>query len=119
MAGGANTNPSLKGDCRNHVSVIDQIGQARLDKLQSASRVRKDRHMFSDRRPPYSSLAPVLASGHVARFPDQPKVLVPNDEGSLRMGDEGCPNERRSVDDATGYSREEEEADSMGCEEAS
>ena len=75
--------------------------------------------MISDRRLPFSSLAPGLTSGHVARFPDQPKVLSPNDEGSLRMGDEGCPNESQSVDDATGYSREEEEVDSMGCEEAS
>jgi len=25
----------------------------------------------------------------LARFPDQPKVLSPNDDGSLRMGDEG------------------------------
>jgi hypothetical protein len=75
--------------------------------------------MISDRRLPSSSLRPVLASDHVARFHDQPKVLVPNDEGSLRMGDEGCPNESRSVDDATGYSREEEEGDSMGREEAS
>jgi hypothetical protein len=73
--------------------------------------------MISDRRLPFSSLAPVPASGHVARFPDQPKVLGPNDEGSLRMGDEGCPNESQRVDDATGYSKEEEEADSIGCEE--
>jgi hypothetical protein len=74
--------------------------------------------MISDRRPPFSSLAPVLASGHVAPFPDQPKVLSPNDEGSLQMGDEGCPNESQSVDDATGYSKEEEEeADSIVCEE--
>ena len=73
--------------------------------------------MISDRRPPFSSLAPVLALGHVAPFPDQPKVLSPNDEGSLQMGDEGCPNESQSVDDATGYSKEEEEADSIGCEE--
>ena len=56
---------------------------------------------------------------HVAQFPDQLRVFVPNDEGSLRMGDEGCPNETQSVDDATGYSREEEEADSGACEEAS
>jgi hypothetical protein len=76
--------------------------------------------MIPNRRPPFPSLPPVLASGNVARFPDQPKVLVPNDEGSLRMGDEGCPNESQSVDDATGYSREEEEeADSLGYEEAS
>jgi hypothetical protein len=74
--------------------------------------------MIPNRKLPFSSLPPVLASGHVALFPDQP-ILVPNDEGSLRMGDEGCPNESQSVDDATGYSREEEEADSMGCEEAS
>jgi hypothetical protein len=53
-------------------------------------------------------------------FPTKPKVLVPNNEGSLRMGAaEGCPNESQSIEDATGYSREEEEADSMGCEEAS
>jgi hypothetical protein len=57
--------------------------------------------MVSDRRIPFSSLAPVLASGHVARLPDQPKVLSSNDEGSLRMGDEGCPNERPNVDDAS------------------
>ena len=63
--------------------------------------------MISDRRLPFSSLAPVLASGHVARFPDQPKVLSPNDDGSLRMGDEGCPNESPSVGDATAYSKEE------------
>jgi len=75
--------------------------------------------MIPNRRLLFSSLPPVPASGHGARFPDQPKVLVPNDEGSLRMGDEGCPNENQRVDDATGYSREEEEADSMGCEEAS
>jgi len=55
----------------------------------------------------------------LARFPDQPKVLSPNDDGSLRMGDEGCPNESPRVDDATGYSKEEEEADSIACEEAS
>jgi hypothetical protein len=35
------------------------------------------------------------------------------------MGDEGCPNESPRVDDATGYSKEEEEADSIACEEAS
>jgi hypothetical protein len=72
--------------------------------------------MISDRRLPFSSLAPSLTSGHVARFPDQPKVLSPNDEGSSRMGDEGCPNESQSVDDTTRYSKEEE-ADSIGCEE--
>jgi hypothetical protein len=76
--------------------------------------------MISDRRFPFSSPPSVLASGHGARFPDQPKVLAPNEEGSLRMGDEGCPNETQSVDDATGYSKEEEEeADSIACEEPS
>lgn len=114
----ANHVPALPED-RGHrkVRIIDQIGSARLDTLQSASRVRKNRHMISDRRLPFSSLAPILPSGHVPRFPDQPKVLGPNDEGSLRMGDEGCPNESQSVNDATGYSKEEEDADSIGCEE--
>ena len=60
-----------------------------------------------------------LMSGDLARFPDQPKIPGPNDDAPSRMGDEGCPNESQSVDDATGYSREEEEANSLGCEEAS
>jgi hypothetical protein len=40
-------------------------------------------------------------------------------KAALRMGDEGCPNESLSVDDATGYSKteEEEEANSNGCDE--
>jgi hypothetical protein len=58
-------------------------------------------------------------SGSVSRFADQLKVHLPDDEGSSRMGDEGCPNENPSVDDATGYSKEEEdeEATSLSCEE--
>ncbi|PYY11583.1 MAG: hypothetical protein DMG69_03600 [Acidobacteria bacterium] len=32
------------------------------------------------------------------------------EEASSRMDDEGCPNESPSVDDATGYSQEEEDA---------
>ena len=74
--------------------------------------------MFSARRLRFKG--PPRTAGVVARFPDEPKVLSPNDDGSLPMGDEGCPNESPSVDDATGYSKEEEEeADSIACEEAS
>jgi hypothetical protein len=47
---------------------------------------------------------------------DVPRLFGPGDEAS-RMGDEGCPNETPSVDDATGYSKEEEEATSVNCEE--
>ena len=50
-----------------------------------------------------------LVSGGVRRFSDKPKVHCPNDESSSRMNDEGCPNESLSVEDATGYSKEEEE----------
>ena len=77
--------------------------------------------MISDRRLPFSSLPYVLASDAMSLdFPTSPKVLVPNDEGSSRMGDEGCPNESPSVDDATGYLKEEEEeADPIACEEPS
>ena len=73
--------------------------------------------MASDKRVtfPQSSLFPF--SGDVPRFSDQPKVHRPDDEGCSRMGDEGCPNEDPSVDDATGYSKEEEEATSVSCEE--
>ena len=73
--------------------------------------------MVSGRKVPSPSLPLIVISGDVARFPD-PKVLYPDGEGSTRMGDEGCPNESQRVEDATGYSREEEEANSIGCEEA-
>jgi hypothetical protein len=72
--------------------------------------------MVSDKRVPFPSPR-FIFSGDVPRFSDQPKVHRPNDEGSSRMGDEGCPNENPSVDDATGYSKEEEEATSVSCEE--
>jgi len=55
----------------------------------------------------------------VARRLDQPLVNRQGDDGSSsRMGDEGCPNESPSVEDATGYSIEKEESESM-AEEAS
>lgn len=72
--------------------------------------------MDSARKVP--SLSPlVVISGDSTRFPLQPEVLGQNDGGSSRMGDEGCPNEGPSVDDATGYSREEEELNAGNCEE--
>jgi len=52
----------------------------------------------------------VLVSGDVPRFSDQPKVHRLNDDSSSRMNDDGCPNENPSVEDATGYSNEEEGA---------
>jgi hypothetical protein len=56
------------------------------------------------------SLPLVLMSGDVPGFSDQPKVRRPIDDSSSRMNDDGCPNESPSVEDATGYSNEEEEA---------
>ena len=56
----------------------------------------------------------------VARFPVPLTVNRRSDDGSSsRMGDEGCPNEGPGVDDATGYSREEEEVEAMPREEVS
>jgi len=66
--------------------------------------------MVADKSVPVPSPPLVLVSGDVPRFSDQPKVHRPNDESSSRMNDEGCPNESPSVEDATGYSKEEEEA---------
>jgi|SRR5579864_558882 len=55
----------------------------------------------------------------VARRLDQPLVnRQVDDASSSRMGDEGCPNESQSVQDATGYSIEPEEIEAM-AEEAS
>jgi DNA-directed RNA polymerase subunit M/transcription elongation factor TFIIS len=55
----------------------------------------------------------------VAQRLDQRSVNRQGDDGSSsRMADEGCPNESPSVEDATGYSIEQEEVESM-AEEAS
>jgi hypothetical protein len=66
--------------------------------------------MVADKSVPVPPPPLVLVSGDVPRFSNQPRVHHPNDESSSRMNDEGCPNESPSVDDATGYSQEEEEA---------
>ncbi len=50
-----------------------------------------------------------LVSGDVPRLFDRPKVHRPNDDRSSRMNDDGCPNDNPSIEDATGYSNEEEE----------
>jgi hypothetical protein len=66
--------------------------------------------MVSAKRVPCSPPPPLFfVSGDVPRFSDQLNVLHP--------GDEGNPNEDPSGDDATGYSKEEEEATSVSCEE--
>jgi hypothetical protein len=72
--------------------------------------------MVFARKVPSSSPPLVVISGDMPRSPAQPKVHR-SDEESSRMGDEGCPNESPSVEDATGYSREEEEVNAMSCEE--
>ena len=72
--------------------------------------------MISRKNIPLASLPTVLVSADILRFPEPPKILGPNDEGSLRMSDEGCPNENPRMDDATGYSKEEE-ANSLDCDE--
>jgi|HubBroStandDraft_2_1064218.scaffolds.fasta_scaffold421419_1 hypothetical protein len=66
--------------------------------------------MLADKSVPLPPAPLVLVSRDVPRVSDQLKGRRPNDEGSSRMNDEGCPNESRSVDDDTGYSQEEEEA---------
>ncbi len=55
-----------------------------------------------------ASSPPLIAiSSEVTRFPVHPNVQSSTDEASSQMGDEGCPNESQSVEDATGYSIEE------------
>jgi len=99
------------------MSVIEQTEPRWFGMVQSVSFVRKVGYMVSDKRVPLPSSSLFLVSRDVPRFPDQPKVHRPNNEGSSRMGDEACPNESPSVDDATGYSKEEEEATSVSSEE--
>ncbi len=65
--------------------------------------------MVSDKGVPFPPPPLFVVSGDVPRFSDQPKVHRPKDEGSSRMIEEGCPNENPSIDDATGYSKGEEE----------
>jgi hypothetical protein len=55
--------------------------------------------MVTDQRDQFPRL--VVVPDEVLRFPDQPKVFRTNDEGPLRMADEGCPNESPRIDDAT------------------
>lgn len=92
------------------MSVIEQTGQSWFGKVQSVSFVRKAGYLVSDKRVTRSQPPPLfLLSGDVPRFSDQPKVYGREEEASSRMYDDGCPNENSTVDDATGYSREEEE----------
>jgi hypothetical protein len=65
--------------------------------------------MGADMSVPLPPPALALVSGDVPRFSDRPKVHRPNDDSSSRMNDDDCPNEKPSVEDATGYSNEEEE----------
>lgn len=100
-----------KCGCRSNLSIIDQIGNS-----YSCNPKRND---IQSERLPYMvfNIRPPL--GDVAQFLNRSKVCRSNDdEGSSRMGDEGCPNERQSTDDA-GYSKreEEEEANSNACDE--
>jgi hypothetical protein len=74
--------------------------------------------MASDKRVTFPPTPLFLFSGDVPQFSDQSKVHLPNNEDSSRMGDEGGPNESPSVDDATGYSKEEEEATAVSGEES-
>jgi len=103
---------------RSNVSVIEQTGQSCLGKVQSGSFVRKVGYMVCDKRVPVPPSSLFLVCRDVPPSPDQPKVHRPNNEGSSRMVDEGCPNESPSVHDATGYSKKEEEEDtSVSCGE--
>ena len=61
------------------------------------------------KRIPFPPL-PFAVLGEVVRFPDQPTAgRLDADGSSSRWGDESCANESPSVDDATGYSKEEED----------
>ena len=99
------------------MSVIEQTGQPWFGKVQSVSFARKAGYMTPDKRVTFPPTALFLFSGNVPQFSDQSKVHRPYNEDSSRMGNEGCPNESPSVDGATGYSKEEEEATSVSCEE--
>jgi hypothetical protein len=75
--------------------------------------------MIFDIRHPFTMPPLFVVPGDIVRFPNGREVHDLNDdEGSSQMGDEGCPNESQSVNDATGYSKEdEEEASSISCDE--
>jgi hypothetical protein len=64
--------------------------------------------MVADKSVPLPPPPLVLVSRDVPGVSHQLKGCRPNDESSSRMNHEGCPNESLSVDDAKGYSQEEE-----------
>lgn len=51
--------------------------------------------------------APAPGSSDLPPFSGLPKIYGPTDESASRMDDEGCPNDGASLDDATGYSKED------------
>jgi hypothetical protein len=66
--------------------------------------------MVADNNVPLPPPPRVLGSGDAPRRSGQPGVYGLTDENLSRMNDEGCPNDSQSVDDATGYSKQEEDA---------
>ena len=94
---------------RFHLSDIEQTAQSCLGNVESVVVRAKGLAMISETN---VTLRPIqdmsFGLGDAPQAPRRPSAY--EEEASSRMDDEGCPNESPSVDDATGYSQEEEDA---------
>jgi hypothetical protein len=97
------------------VSIIEQNAQWCLGNVYLTIRLKELTVIFG-KIVPLPSLLSSLP--HKASRGSEPKALPADDDGSSRMGDDGCPKEQPG-DDTTGYSEEEQDALSEEANSAS
>jgi hypothetical protein len=100
----------------SNVSVIEQNAQRCLGNVYLGRFVSKGDCMVLGKIVPFSPLLSSLPDK--ASRCSEPKALSADDDGSSRMGDDGCPNEQPG-DDTTGYSEEEQDVLSEEANSAS
>lgn len=93
---------------RFHLSDIEQTAQSCPGKVKSVVDRAKGLAMISETNGTFRPIQDMSCGpGDIPQASRRPSAC---EEASTRMHDEGCPNESPSVDDATGYSQEEENA---------
>jgi hypothetical protein len=91
------------------LSDIEQTAQSCRGNVKSVVDRAKGLAMISETNGTFRPIQDMsFGPGDTPQAPRQPSAC--EEAASSRMHDEGCPNESPSVDDATGYSQEEENA---------